>query len=208
MNGTAHMTLGATAGLITSNTFQAEPTSTAILIGCGAVAGLLPDIDLDGKLSNTLTFSYKFIRAIAQIIGVLAIIISLMEGSEFEKWYGVVIGLALTIVSPFIKRRLMLSLTGIGILISGLTLSVNWLFLLGIYIIIASVVPHRSYTHSIVGAIFFGVIAYQLENTFAIDGVFITCLIGYIGHLIADMKFLPFNKRGVKLFLPFHAKEF
>ncbi|MFP3359460.1 metal-dependent hydrolase, partial [Planococcus sp. SIMBA_143] len=27
-------------------------------------------------------------------------------------------------------------------------------------------------------------------------------------HLMADMKYLPFNKRGIKLFLPLSSKEF
>ncbi len=202
------MAIGATAGLITSNTFQTDPTTTAILIGCGGVAGLLPDMDIDGKLSNTITFSHKLIRTLAQLVGVLAIIYSLIDRDAAEKWYGVAIGLVLIVGSSFITRRLMLSLSGIGVLAGGLTLSENWLFLLGVYILIASLVPHRSYTHSIVGTAFFVIIAYQFENFLGIDGVFVSCFIGYASHLIADMKLLPVNKRGIKLFLPLSKKEF
>jgi inner membrane protein len=40
-----------------------------------------------------------------------------------------------------------------------------------------------------------------------VDGLFQAAMIGYISHLIGDMKFLPFNKKGVKLFLPLSSKE-
>ena len=102
----------------------------------------------------------------------------------------------------------MLTITGIGIVAIGLYFKENWTILLGIYTIIASFLPHRSYTHSFVGVIFFGAIAYLFEVRIGIHGVFMTCVLGYISHLIADMKILPFNKRGVKWFLPFWKKEF
>jgi inner membrane protein len=101
----------------------------------------------------------------------------------------------------------MLTITGIGVIAGGFSLSENWLMLFGIYILIASFVSHRSYTHSILGVIFFGIIASRLEVSLGMDGVFYTCLAGYISHLVADIKLLPFNKRGIKLFLPVSSKE-
>jgi inner membrane protein len=71
-----------------------------------------------------------------------------------------------------------------------------------VYVIIASITSHRSYTHSILGVIFFGIIASKLEVSLGIHGVYYACLGGYISHLLADLKVLPFNKRGIKLFLP------
>jgi inner membrane protein len=208
VNGTAHMALGATVGFLTANTLQTDPTTTLFLVGVGGVSGLMPDMDIDGKLSNKITFSHKFIRTLAQTIGILMIIYSVLEGFEQEKWIGVGAGIGIIIISSFITQRHMLTLTGLGVLGGGLSLDENWLWLLGLYIILASFTPHRSYTHSIAGIIFFGVIAFQLEAAFKIEGIFTTCLLGYISHLLADMKFLPFNKRGVKLFLPFLSKEF
>ncbi|WP_338137913.1 metal-dependent hydrolase [Niallia circulans] len=73
---------------------------------------------------------------------------------------------------------------------------------------IASFTSHRSYTHSILGVIFFGIIAADLETSLGINGLFYTCIGGYISHLLADLKILPVNKRGVKLFLPLSSKEF
>lgn len=170
MNGTAHMAIGATVGFLTANTLQTDPTTTLFLVGIGGVSGLMPDMDIDGKLSNRITFSHKFIRTIAQTIGILMIIYSLLEGSETEKWIGAGAGIGIIIISSF--------------------------------------TPHRSYTHSVAGIAFFGVIAFQFEAFMGVDGIFTTCIVGYISHLIADLKCLPFNKRGVKLFLPFFSKEF
>ncbi|MFJ7638142.1 metal-dependent hydrolase [Peribacillus sp. NPDC097206] len=208
MNGTAHMAIGATVGFLTANTLQTDPTTTLFLVGVGGVSGLMPDMDIDGKLSNKITFSHKFIRTLAQTIGVLMIIYSLLASSETERWLGVGAGIGIIIISSFITQRHMLTLTGLGILGTGLSLDISWLWLLGVYIILASFTPHRSYTHSIAGILFFGVIAFQFQETLGTEGIFTTCILGYISHLLADMKFLPFNKRGVKLLLPFFSKEF
>ncbi|MFJ7928688.1 metal-dependent hydrolase [Peribacillus sp. NPDC096448] len=208
MNGTAHMALGATVGFLTANTLQTDPTTTLFLVGIGGVSGLMPDMDIDGKLSNRITFSHKFIRTIAQTIGILMIIYSILESSETEKWIGVGAGIGIIIISSFIRQRHMLTLTGLAVLGGGLSLQESWLWLLGAYFILASFTPHRSYTHSIAGIAFFGIIAFQFEAFMGIDGIFTTCILGYISHLIADLKCLPFNKRGVKLFLPFFSKEF
>ncbi|WP_340373621.1 metal-dependent hydrolase [Peribacillus sp. FSL E2-0218] len=208
MNGTAHMALGATVGYLTAHSLQTDPTTTLFLVGIGGVSGLMPDMDIDGKLSNRITFSHKFIRILAQTIGILMIIYSVLEGFEAEKWIGAGAGIGIIIISSFITQRHMLTLSGLGVLGIGMSLQENWLWLLGLYMILASFTPHRSYTHSIAGIVFFGIIAYQFEAAIGVDGIFTTCLFGYISHLIADMKFLPFNKRGVKLFLPFYSKAF
>ncbi|WP_057915889.1 metal-dependent hydrolase [Peribacillus muralis] len=208
MNGTAHMAIGATVGYLTANSLQTDPTTTLFLVGIGGVSGLMPDMDIDGKLSNRITFSHKFIRTLAQTVGMLMIIYSILEGYENEKWIGAGAGIGIIIISSFITQRHMLTLSGLGVLGVGMSLQENWLWLLGLYMILASFTPHRSYTHSVAGIVFFGIIAFQFEAAMKIDGIFTTCLFGYISHLIADMKFLPFNKRGVKLFLPFYSKEF
>lgn len=207
MNGTAHMTIGATTGFMVANSIGSEPDITAALVAIGGVSGLMPDMDIDGKLSNKVTFSPKMIRAVAQIIGFLMMVYSYLEGIGKERWLGIGYGAGMLILSSFITQRRMLMISGIGVTACGWQLNETWLWLLGIYIFIASFVPHRSYTHSILGIIYYGVIAQYLESSLMIDGVFETCVIGYASHLIADMKFLPFNKRGIKLFLPLSSRE-
>lgn len=120
---------------------------------------------------------------------------------------GIGIGFGMMTLSAFIKQKHMLIISGVGVLAGGFSLQENWLLLLGIYILIASLVSHRSYTHSILGIVFFGFIAFNLERSVGIEGVYYACLGGYISHLVADMKLFPFNKRGIKLFLPLSSKE-
>ena len=127
---------------------------------------------------------------------------------DMARWIGMGIGIVVFFLATSITQRLMLTVTGIGVIAAGVYFTESWALLLGIFITIASFIAHRSYTHSILGVIFFGVIAYLFEARVGIRGIFITCMFGYISHLIADMKIFPFNKRGVKWFLPFSKKEF
>lgn len=201
------MAVGAVTGAAVATVLHTEPETTLLFIGLGLVSGLVPDLDIDGKLSNKITISHKLFRKVAQFIGLLMIIYSYFIGSEMEKWYGIAAGVAIIIISSFLNQRRMLMITGIGVALGGVFLYENWLLLLGVYIIIASFLSHRSYTHSIIGVLFFSMIAFQFEAAVNIEGAALACVFGYISHLIADMKFLPFNKRGVKLFLPFSKKE-
>ena len=207
MKGTAHAAIGAGAGFIVANTGQADPTTMLILVGLGSISALIPDLDVDGKLRNKITLSHEIIKWAAQIIGILLATFSLYSGNGSERWIGIAIGVAMFLLSSFIKQRHMLLITGAGVIAGGFSLQESWLILLGIYFVIASFVSHRSYTHSILGILFFGLIASRFEASIEIDGVFFTCLAGYISHLIFDMKIFPFNKRGIKLFLPFSSKE-
>ncbi|MFC4024918.1 metal-dependent hydrolase [Oceanobacillus longus] len=208
MKGTTHALIGTTTGLMTASIYQTDLSSMSLLVAIGTVSGLIPDLDIDGKLSNRITFSKKFLQIVSQSIAIFIIAYSLFTGIGMEKWIGVGAGITIIIISSLIRQRRMLTITGIGVLVGGQSLEENWIWLLGIYIIIASFVSHRSYTHSILGIIFFGVIASSLEKSLVLDGVFVTCILGYISHLIADMKVFPVNKRGIKLFLPFSRKQF
>jgi inner membrane protein len=207
LNGTAHAAIGAAAGYVVANTVHASPSTTLLLVGLGGVSGLIPDLDIDGKLRDRITLSHEVVRTVAQLIGILMIIYSFYEGNSKEKWLGIAIGIGMVAISSRIRQKHMLTITGIGVLAGGISLQELWMILFGIYILIASFVSHRSYTHSIVGVIFFGYIASKFEVSIGINGVFYTCLAGYISHLIADFKMLPFNKRGIKLFLPISSKE-
>src|SRR5699024_1542742 len=207
MTGTSHADIGTTSGVIVANYFSATPSATLLFMGLRLISGLIPDLDIDGKLSGRITISHKIIRSIAQLIGVLLITYSFYGGSDEERTIGIGIGLGMIILSSLIKQKHMLLITGIGVVTGGYFLDEIWLFLLGIYIFISAWVPHRSYTHSIIGLIFFGIIAFHLEAALDMKGIYYTCIIGYISHLVADSKLLPFNKRGIPLFLPVSTKE-
>lgn len=207
MNGTAHAAIGAAAGFITAKAYQSDPLEILLFVGIGSVSALIPDLDIDGKLRSKITFSHKVIQTAAQLIGILMIFYSFFEGKATDKWIGMAIGTGMLLLSTLIKQKHMLIITAAGVLLGGISLKESWLMLLAVYIFIASFVSHRSYTHSLLGVLFFGLIAYQLESSIGINGVFYTCLAGYISHLAADLKILPFNRRGIKLFLPFSSKE-
>lgn len=202
------MTVGAATGLAVAYSLHTDVTTTMLFMGLGSITGLIPDLDINGKLSNKITFSHKFIQNIVRMMSFLIPIYSYVELSGIGRWLGIGIGVSLYFLTTFITQRLMLTLTGAGVLTTGFYFSENWTILLAIYMIIASVIPHRSYTHSLLGVLFFGVIAFLFEVRMGIHGVFLTCILGYISHLIADMKIFSCNKRGVKLFLPFSKKEF
>ncbi|MGM0921571.1 MAG: metal-dependent hydrolase [Bacillota bacterium] len=208
MNGTSHMAIGAGTGFIIASSMQTDLQTTLILSGLGGLTALMPDIDIDGKLSNRITLSHQFVRTLAQIIGFLMIMYSFFQGKGNEIWIGMGSGTAIIVLSAFFRQRHMLTMTGIGVLAGGLSLQESWIIMLGIFIVVASFVPHRSYTHSLAGLAFFAVIAFQFEQAIGMDAAFIVSTSGYASHLIADMKVLPFNRRGVKYFLPFSSKEF
>lgn len=208
MRGTAHVVIGGASGYFIANAYQVDPTTTVLFIGLAGVSGLIPDLDIEGKLSGKITFSHKIIRTAAQLIGLALILYSFYQLAGDGRIIGMGIGAIFLSIASSIKQKHMLWLTGIGILGIGLASEETWLYLMGIYIIIASFVSHRTYTHSILGVLFFALIAFHLENSLGIKGVLYTCVAGYVSHLIADSKYLPFNKKGVKLFLPLSSKDF
>jgi inner membrane protein len=207
LNGTSHAAIGAAAGFVVAQTYETSPSATLFFVGLGAVSGLIPDLDIDGKLRGKITLSHEMIRLSASIIGIMMILYSFLEKTSMERWLGAGIGCLILVVASLIKQKHMLTITGIAVLAGGFSLDELWIILLGVFIVVASFTSHRSYTHSILGVVFFGVIAFHLEASLGIQGVFYTCIIGYISHLAADLKILPFNKRGVKLFLPLSSKE-
>jgi len=207
LNGTSHAVIGSATGFVVANTVHASPSATLLLVGLGGVSGLIPDLDIDGKLRGKITLSHKVIRLSAMLIGIMMILYCFFEKTMAERWLGGGIGLLIIVVASFIKQKHMLTITGIAVLAGGFSLEELWLILLGVYIVIASFTSHRSYTHSILGIVFFGVIASNFEASLGIQGVFYACFGGYISHLLADLKILPFNKRGIKPFLPLSSME-
>src|SRR5690625_7435101 len=107
-----------------------------------------------------------------------------------------------------ITKKIMLILTGVIIGFVGVLLSKLWVILAATYIIIALFLPHRSYTHSLIGLLYFSYIAYLFSKDININGIFITSILGYSSHLVADMRILPFNKSGISLLVPICNIEF
>jgi len=207
MKGSAHAAIGGAIGFAAAYIHGTDAAHTLLFIGLGTVSALVPDLDTDGKLRGRMTLSHQVVRSLGKLIGLMMIIYSFIEASGYQQYLGMAIGLAMLTISSRLKQKHMLMLTSVGVITGGISLQETWLFLFGLYILLASFVSHRTYTHSLLGVVFFAWIALQLEASLGISGVFSTCLAGYISHLAADSKLFPVNRRGVKLFLPFSTKE-
>ncbi|WP_338754321.1 metal-dependent hydrolase [Bacillus sp. FJAT-52991] len=209
MKGSAHLAIGGAAGLVTALYLQTDPLSTVSLISLGAVAGLAPDLDVNGKLSNRITISKKWLILFFALCGVLLIGYSYLHLAGFMKSAGFLIGVCLLLLPRlFIKQRTMLFLTGAIIAYVGWQADIYWVMLLSGFIIVSSFLSHRSLTHSIIGVIFFGYIAWHFEQSVGLEGSFLAAVLAYASHLVADMKMWSFNKKGVKWFQPIFNKEF
>ena len=79
------------------------------------------------------------------------------------------IGLLFFIVSRFITQRRMLTLTGVMVMWLGIVMHQSiGILLAGSYIVIASFLPHRSYTHSLLGLAFYAFILNHLQQEWAV----------------------------------------
>lgn len=214
MKGVSHLAIGTAIGLGIGLYTEVPPLTLGLFALVGGISGLAPDLDTNGLASNKITLSKGLIQMPLLLLGMGILVLTLYEGfttNVFDRRFifYVLAGLALMGFSRYLKQKRMLTFTGIGLVITGMVwYSELWLILFGLYIIIASFLPHRSYTHSILGACFFAWIMYLLEEAVGVDGLFIVGTAGYISHLVADMKVLPVNKRGVKLFAPLWNQEF
>ncbi|WP_162356842.1 metal-dependent hydrolase [Metabacillus mangrovi] len=207
MRGSSHALIGGAAGMAVAYGQQADPVTAASLIGIGVLSGLMPDLDVNGKLSNTIT-SKKWIYGLMALIGALLAGDSAFSERGTQQWAGMMIGAGLLVLPRiFMKKRTVLFMTGAAILGAGFIMHETWILLMGIYIAAASRQPHRGITHSLIGLAFFGWIGYLLEQDLQMDGVFYTSLAGYASHLAADLKLLPMNRKGVKWLQPFSKKE-
>lgn len=208
MNGVSHATIGGVTGLIVASVIHTDPTTTAILAIAGGVSALVPDLDTGGKLANKITIPHGFIRSALTILGLLMILYSWFTALDMDKWLGISIGISVIVIGQKISKRIMLILTGVILGFAGVSLGKLWMVLATTYIIIAAFLPHRSYTHSLIGLLFFSYIAFLFSKDININGIYVTSILGYSSHLVADMRIIPSNRRGVKLLRPISNKVF
>ncbi|MCG3088004.1 metal-dependent hydrolase [Sporosarcina cyprini] len=213
MDGTSHFVIGLAAGAVAGFQASHDPIAISVCTAIGGISGLAPDLDTNGLASNRITVSKKVAQAIMQLIGISVFLLItyrfLTDGLSTPILVYGAIGLVLLIVSRLITQRRILTLTGVLVMLLGFVLHQSiGILLAGSYIIIASFLPHRSYTHSLLGVAFYGFILVQFHDQWPIEGMVAAGLAGYASHLIADMKILPMNRRGVKWFAPIWKREF
>ncbi|MCM3744016.1 metal-dependent hydrolase [Sporosarcina luteola] len=212
MKGSSHALIGITAGAFAGYQVQPDLYTIAIASAVGGVSALVPDLDTNGLASNRITVSKQITQWLMQLVGAGILVAIIYQ--YFTKGFNpsillyAGIGLLFFIVSRFITQRRMLTLTGVMVMWLGIVMhqSIGILFV-GSYIVIASFLSHRSYTHSFLGLAFYAFILNQLQQESQIDVLLIAGIAGYASHLIADMKIFPMNRRGVKWFAPIWNKE-
>jgi len=212
MKGSSHALIGAAVGAIAGYQVQPDLYSIGAGIVVGTVSALVPDLDTNGLASNHITLPKRLTQWFMQLVGagILAAIIYQFFKAGFSPsllLYGG-IGLLFFIISRLITQKRMLTLTGVMVMWLGFVMDQSiGILLAGSYIVIASFLSHRSYTHSLLGLAFYAYILSHLQQEWPIDGLFIAGIAGYASHLIADMKLLPMNRRGVKWLAPFWNRE-
>ncbi|WP_153730906.1 metal-dependent hydrolase [Sporosarcina obsidiansis] len=213
MRGTSHLVIGAAIGAAVGYQTQPELTTVLICTAVGGASALVPDLDTNGLATNRVTLSKKVSQMVLRFLGLAMLIVmvylSLQRGYQTsDLTYGIA-GAVLVVLSQVITQRRLLTLTGIFVVVFGLYLhNSTGIILAGSYIVIASFLPHRSYTHSIVGIVFYAFILHYLLLQWPMTGVFVAGLAGYASHIVADMKILPMNRRGVKPFAPLWNRVF
>ncbi|MFS0574070.1 metal-dependent hydrolase [Sporosarcina sp. 179-K 3D1 HS] len=211
MKGTSHLVIGTAAGACAGLYLNADPLTLVICAAVGGLSGVMPDLDTNGLASNTVTLSKKKVKTPLLLMGIGVVIYAFyqfIQGTDAMLFKQLGIGVGMVILSAVITQKRMLTLTGVGIVMGGVALDRTWLVLLGIFVILASFLPHRSYTHSLLGLGFFSLILQLAQTDLQLEGLYLAGMAGYASHLVADMRILPMNRRGVKLFAPVWNKEF
>lgn len=212
MKGSSHAIIGVTVGAIAGYQVQTDFYTVAVASLVGGISALVPDLDTNGVASNRITLSKELGRWLMHLVGISILLAITYQYFKIGYTPSILlyggIGLLFFIISRFITQRRMLTLTGIMVMWLGFVMQQSiGILLAGSYIIIASFLSHRSYTHSLLGLVFYGFILNQLQQEWGIDGLLVAGIAGYASHLVADMKLLPMNRRGVKWFAPIWNRE-
>lgn len=212
MKGSSHAIIGVTVGVIAGYQVQTDFYTVAVASLVGGISALVPDLDTNGVASNRITLSKELGRWLMHLVGIGILLAITYQYFKIGYTPSILlyggIGLLFFIISRFITQRRMLTLTGIMVMWLGFVMQQSiGILLAGSYIIIASFLSHRSYTHSLLGLVFYGFILNQLQQEWGIDGLLVAGIAGYASHLVADMKLLPMNRRGVKWFAPIWNRE-
>ncbi|MBU8908122.1 metal-dependent hydrolase [Desertibacillus haloalkaliphilus] len=206
MRGSSHLIIGTACGVAISQVGDFTSNETIAIVATSAIAGLVPDLDTNGKLRNKLTFYRTLIYSLFTLVGLAIMGYAFWKGVGYQQWIGGTLGFSLLILPRIVLTpKVLLFVTGVAFIIAGFTIEEWWLLGFGLYTAIASQLSHRGLTHSVLGLVAFGWIVFELEKSLGLQGVMLSGVIGYLSHLIADMRL--FNKKGVRLFQPFNKKE-
>ncbi|MGM8365235.1 metal-dependent hydrolase [Virgibacillus sp. W0181] len=208
MDGKLHGLIGAGVGFGVSQSVGADVGETLFLMAAGIVSSLAPDLDTASRLANRISFPHQIMQNMMRLIGSFLAVYSFLKLATTEKIVGIATGMVLFLIAPKFSRKFMLLISGVVVIGAGIYVNKTWVILAGCYIAAASLLSHRTYTHSLLGLVFFSLIAVRAEEDLGVSGLYWAAILAYASHLVADMRLIPGNKKGVKLLLPLSRWEF
>jgi|SRR5690625_158649 len=210
MNGGAHTLAGVATGIGISYFGDLSFSEGAIVTTVTTVAALAPDLDTTGTLAMRLTKPFRIITGILFSI-LFSIFITLFFQSknplnfvDIDK--EILIGAGGVLLALFLIRRIpikiQLLIMAVGIGLVGYHFDYESIIWFAVFAGISVFLPHRSYTHSVLGLVFFGYISHLASIDLGLPLVFWGGVLGYISHLLLDCRFIPGNRMGIKPLLP------
>lgn len=196
--------IGGTASVFLENDLFS--INTLVLLLLGAVSIMMPDLDTNGKPEGTIAFTYKKYRWVFVFISLLLILGSIFEVDGVVRYIIIGISIVSFVVSRYVVQEKMLLVASLGVIISGILFVKLWVILLGVYLGFASIMGHRTYTHSLIGIIYFGVIAFLINYDYHIKGIFPVMTLAYMAHILLDTSL--FKREGLRLLRPFSKMKF
>ena len=96
-------------------------------------------------------------------------------------------------------KALVYLLIGAGFIYLDFKMDYVFLRILGIALIITGFSQHRTFTHSVLGLIFFSSVVYLISKEFGIMSAYIGFVAGYVSHMVADFM----TRSGIPIFYPY-----
>lgn len=203
MDGKTHAVVGLATGIGISYFSGVGLADSIAVTSAATIASLAPDLDTAGRLTQRLTKPFRLLNGVAFSFLFVVILGSfLFTKASPEMLIG---GVAILITLFLLKRitiKFQLLIMAIVIGMIGYHYEYSSILLFAIFVGVASLLPHRSYTHSLIGLVCFSYISYKASIDLGIDQLFIAGLLGYLSHLLLDSRFIPGNRMGIKILLP------
>lgn len=203
MLGRTHMSLGALGAIVTtpillhtgwvpiSQGLVHHSVSPLIRQGLFVVPAILGSavVDLDQK-DSLLARRVERIGQLAILVVLIGIVVLLHATTSLGAWIVVgILGLSLLSQANF-ARKIALGVLAAGVLVLGSMGYISMLsgFLFATWSLGAMLTPHRTFTHSIPGALIFSAgMVFSISHSNGMDYVLQGAVLGYVLHILADV---------------------
>ncbi|MFF2482495.1 metal-dependent hydrolase [Paenibacillus sp. NPDC058071] len=209
MKGSTHLAIGLAIGAVAAVTYPFSPMNAAAYMAVAAVSALSPDLDGPSMLSSKLTKLSKLLYGFLQGGGwvLTGTAVYLYVADDYFNLPLSLLAVSTLLAGLFAKqgaiRNALVSIVGASLLFGGVSLGMEWLMGLGLFVAWAPWLKHRGMTHTLWAVLLWTAIAYGLEQQLQMPGIMRVAMLGYLSHLIAD----SLTPSGVKWFYPLIKKS-